>query len=89
MNTPSMQNTFGRTLRRLAREKDLIQQDISDQSGLGRTHISRYYSGSRLPERGSLKMLARAMNLDPQETLELLVAWWANEDDPHKRKEAR
>lgn len=84
-----MNNTFGRTLRRLARQHDLIQQDISNQSGLSRTHISRYYSGSRLPERGSLKALAHGMDLTPEETLEMLVAWWAHTDNPHKSKEAR
>lgn len=60
---------FGRRLTALMRERNWNQSDLARAAGMGRDAVSTYVRGRSLPEPKSLKKLADAFRLEPQQLL--------------------
>lgn len=60
---------FARRLHTLMREKGWRQADFSRASGLTRNSISVYLRGDSLPSKESLKLLAKALDVEPDHLL--------------------
>lgn len=60
---------FARRLNMLMREKGWRQADFARASGLTRNSISVYLRGDSLPNRDSLKAIAKALDVDPDHLL--------------------
>lgn len=56
---------FARRLYKLMIDKGWRQADLARSSGLPRNAVSVYMRGASLPNRDSLKALAKAFNVDP------------------------
>lgn len=70
-NTPKAltKQEFGRRLTALMREKNWNQSDLARAARIGRDAVSTYVRGRSFPEPKSLKKLADAFQLEPQQLL--------------------
>lgn len=59
---------FARNIVRLRKSRDLTQQDLGDNLGLGKTTISQWESAKKLPNAGSIEKIASFFNI-PKSTL--------------------
>jgi transcriptional regulator with XRE-family HTH domain len=62
--------TFGQILKRLREGKELTQQALADQSGLGRVEIARLETDRRAPSWETVKALCRALGVGCDEFME-------------------
>lgn len=79
-----MQNNFSKTLKRLRREKRLLQKDLSGILGVGINQIQNYEYGKQEPNIDKLIILAKTFNV----SLDYLICGELpnQPDDPDKRK---
>jgi len=62
-----LEHAFARVLRQLRMERNLSQQELATESGLGRTFISLLERGFRRPSLSTIFLLARPLGLTPSE----------------------
>lgn len=65
-----LEYAFGRVLRQLRMEKNLSQQDLATESGLGRPFISLLERGLRRPSLSTIFLLARPLKVTPAELVQ-------------------
>lgn len=73
---------FARRLTTLMREKDWRQSDLARRAGLARNAISVYLRGDSLPNPESLKKLAGALGVKPEELLANYTETAIERDNP-------
>ena len=61
------ETTFSANFRAAMRDKGMRQQDVSNQTGIDKSVISRYCTGSYLPKYQHLTKIADALGVDPEE----------------------
>jgi len=71
---------FAQTLRRLRREKGLLQRDLAERMHVTRPAVARWENGSRLPDAEMLSRLALCLEVDVST---LLLAAAQREEAPH------
>ena len=64
-----MNTLFGEKLRRLRVERGLTQQQLSDMLYVGRSTISKWESGDRMPDLSMIPRLSECLNADVAEIL--------------------
>ena len=74
MDPPRSTGQFGATLRRLRERRGLSQSGLARSIGLSSSTVNMLESEARHPSRETVLALARALELDPAETDDLLVA---------------
>lgn len=74
---------FARRLEALRLEKGWIQADLARASGLTRNSIAVYERGDSLPNRGSLRALAEALGVEPDQLLSNYKEGAIARDNPH------
>jgi transcriptional regulator with XRE-family HTH domain len=62
--------TFGRTIRRLRKQRGLSQEDLAEASGMSRNYISDIERGVRNPGLLALVALAKALRVSLRELVE-------------------
>jgi transcriptional regulator with XRE-family HTH domain len=62
--------TFGRSIRRLRKQRGLSQEDLAEKSGMSRNYISDIERGVRNPGLLALVDLARALRVPLRELVE-------------------
>jgi transcriptional regulator with XRE-family HTH domain len=60
---------FGRTIRRLRRDRDLSQQALAGAAGIGAKHVSEIERGNREPRLTTITKLAKGLGLTPVELM--------------------
>jgi transcriptional regulator with XRE-family HTH domain len=72
MRTPSPQLlTFGRTLRKARRDRDLSQEALADRAGLSAKHVGEIERANKDPRITTVLKLADALQLDAGELFTL------------------
>jgi transcriptional regulator with XRE-family HTH domain len=71
--------SFGKVLRNLREEKNLSQEQLALLSELDRTYISLLERGKRRPTINTLIALSEALEIEPSEIIEKMVANIYNE----------
>ena len=71
---------FGENLRRMRQHRNLTQQDLGRQIGIGSPSISLWESGTRAPTVAHLEMLCRALRCSADELLSLQPVASAGKD---------
>lgn len=79
---PAQPTRVGETLRALREARWLSQSKLAERAGFDHSYVSRIESGGREPSRDALVKLAAAMDLEPHEHDELLIAGGFAPDDP-------
>lgn len=64
-------NAFGRTLRRARRERDLSQDALAREAGIGPKHVSELERGNKDPRLGTFMRLADGLGLTGTELMAL------------------
>jgi transcriptional regulator with XRE-family HTH domain len=62
--------TFGENLRELRRRKGMAQADLAEEVGLNRSSISTLETGTTHPRPATIRELARALEIDPNDLFE-------------------
>lgn len=62
--------TFGRTIRRLRKQRGLSQEDLAEAAGMSRNYISDIERGVRNPGLLALVALAKALRVSLRELVE-------------------
>ena len=62
------------TLRRLRQEREMTQEDLAFESGVGRVSIAKMETGRRLPSLPTLFELSRALGVTPGDFVKALAA---------------
>jgi transcriptional regulator with XRE-family HTH domain len=83
---PAPAMSFGETMQVLCKQKRVKYINLADKIGVDRSAISRYIWSERIPDRYHLKEIIRALNLTPEETLQLVVAWYTDPYDSRAEK---
>jgi transcriptional regulator with XRE-family HTH domain len=73
---------FSRRLYRLMLGKGWTQAELARQSGMTRDSISGYVRGNHMPTHDSVKNLAKALGVKPEELLPNIVETAIDEDTP-------
>lgn len=84
---PARPPTLGETILRLLETKNWNQSDLARAANMGRDSVSNYIRGRHFPEPGSLKKLADALRVTPNELCPegaLPVAYEANQFSFHQ-----
>lgn len=58
-----MNNVFGKRLRMLRREKDIVMTELAEAVGLTQATVSKYENGKRIPNIEIIQRLARYLNV--------------------------
>lgn len=64
-------NAFGRMLRRARRERDLSQDALAREAGIGAKHVSELERGNKDPRLDTFMRLARGLGLTGTELMAL------------------
>lgn len=64
-----LKSEFGRRVWQLMMKKNMNQSELSRLSGLGRDSISQYVRGRNAPNPSSLRKLAKALGVAPEDLL--------------------
>jgi len=64
-----LKSEFGRRVWQLMMKKNMNQSELSRLSGLGRDSISQYVRGRNAPNPASLRKLAKALGVAPEDLL--------------------
>lgn len=72
---------FGRTLRRVRRERDLSQEALAAATGLGPKHISELERGKTDPRLTTLLQLAHGLDLRVEDLFETFARELAQRSD--------
>lgn len=67
-----LRETFAANIKRLRKERGMSQEDLAFESGLHRTYISGIERGIRNVGLDNVGVLAKALGVDPSETLKPL-----------------
>jgi transcriptional regulator with XRE-family HTH domain len=62
--------TFGRSIRRLRKQRGLTQEDLAEKSGISRNYVSDMERGVRNPSVLALVALAKALRVSLRELIE-------------------
>jgi transcriptional regulator with XRE-family HTH domain len=62
--------TFGENLRELRRRKGLGQAELAEKGGLNRSSVSTLETGATHPRPATIRALARALEIDPNDLFE-------------------
>lgn len=73
---------FSRRLYRLMLSKGWTQAELARQSGMTRDSISGYVRGNHMPTHESVKALAKALGVKPEEILPNIIESAIDEDIP-------
>jgi len=72
MSDETAQETFGRTIQRLRREKGLTQRDVAKQVGIDFTYLSKLENErGEVSGEGTVRKLAKVLGADEEELLAL------------------
>ena len=69
-DVPGLETAFSDVLRRLRDGKELSQQKLATESGLGRTYISLLERGLRRPSLATIFRLAQSLGISPAELVQ-------------------
>jgi transcriptional regulator with XRE-family HTH domain len=72
---------FGRTLRRIRRERDLSQEALAARAGFHPNHISDIERANKDPRLTTVLQLARALDLSPEDLIGALTRALAETSD--------
>ncbi len=75
-----MDSLFAQNLKKLRTEKNLSQKELADQMFVTRSTIARWENGSRLPDVAIISRIARCLNTDVNELLNMAAV---SEEIPH------
>ncbi len=67
---------LGRRVRALRLRRFLTQEQLADASGIGRATIARLEAGRSTPHLGTVKALASALHVEPEELVRDPDALW-------------
>lgn len=67
-----LEHAFGRVLRQLRMQRNLSQQELATESGLGRTFISLLERGLRRPSLSTIFLLSRPLGLPAAELVRVV-----------------
>ncbi len=65
-----LEHAFGKVLRQLRMSRNLSQQELATESGLGRTFISLLERGLRRPSLSTIFLLSRPLGLSPAQLVQ-------------------
>ncbi|HVZ40289.1 MAG TPA: helix-turn-helix transcriptional regulator [Candidatus Kapabacteria bacterium] len=66
-DVPGLEVAFAEVLRTMRAKRDVSQQALATESGLGRTYISLLERGLRRPSLATVFLLAQALSVTPME----------------------
>jgi transcriptional regulator with XRE-family HTH domain len=69
-DVPGLETAFADVLRRLRDAKELSQQELATESGLGRTYISLLERGLRRPSLATIFRLAQSLGVPPADLVQ-------------------
>lgn len=67
-----LEDSFGKVLQELRREKKVTQEDLAHNSGLDRTYISLLERGLRIPTLTTIFKISTSLEIQPEEFVRLV-----------------
>jgi transcriptional regulator with XRE-family HTH domain len=77
--------TFGENLRELRRRKGMVQAELAEKVGLNRSSISTLETGSTHPRPATIRALASALEVEPDELFEGAAGSFDGQEDRDDR----
>lgn len=62
-------NCFGKALRKIRWEKKISQEQLADNSGISRQHISRLECNNDIPSLETLRLIAKGLNISMKDLI--------------------
>ena len=80
--TLDLQEVIGRVVRRERQDRRMTIKDLGDRAGLSEIYVGEIERGQKYPSSKVLEAIARALELDMAEFLELMAEEIRNEREP-------
>jgi transcriptional regulator with XRE-family HTH domain len=62
-------NCFGKALRKIRWDKKISQEQLADNSGISRQHISRLECNNDIPSLETLRLIAKGLNISMKDLI--------------------